>query len=184
MTPTISAFLQAVGPETAAMQDSGIRLKVMRSDFARGNFPHLKSLNYLPTIMALRTAHRDGCAEALLLDPDGRVLECATSNICMISGDTLTTPPLELGLLAGRTRALIMDLAGTTGLQAREAAFDLQDLQAADEVFICGSVKEVVPVIGLDAQPIGTKTPGPKTRCLQQAYRRAALASCSGKDPV
>jgi branched-subunit amino acid aminotransferase/4-amino-4-deoxychorismate lyase len=83
LAPTVSLFVQPLGPETERMQTEGIGLKVMQSEFARGNFPHIKSLNYLTTIMALRAAHRDGCAEALLVGADGHVLECATSNIFM-----------------------------------------------------------------------------------------------------
>lgn len=177
LAPTVSAFVQPLGPEIAHMQNDGIRLKVMHSEFARGNFPQIKSLNYLTTIMALRCAHRDGCAEALLTDTDGHVLECATSNIFMLRAGILSTPPLKLGLLPGRTRGMIMDLAVGLDFQVQETVFTIDTLSAADEIFISGSVKEVVPVIGLDDQQIGDGRPGPVTRTCQETYRRAALGA-------
>ena len=178
--PTVSVFLQALDPALERDQRDGLRLKVMHSEFARGNFPDLKTLNYLTTIMAMRTARAAGCAEALLVDDRGRVLEGATSNVFMINGNRLDTPPLELGLLAGRTRALLLEIAADSGLDCRETPFTVDDLAEADEVFICGSVKEVTPVVGLGDRPIAGGRPGRRTRQLHEEYRRRALLDVAG----
>jgi branched-subunit amino acid aminotransferase/4-amino-4-deoxychorismate lyase len=89
----------------------------------------------------------------------------------------LLTPALELGLLAGRTRAMILDLADRLDHRTSEVAFTVNDLLGAEEVFICGSVKEVVPVISIDGQQIATGRPGQLTLQLQKEYRREALGT-------
>jgi len=171
LAPTVSLMARALGGREAAWQREGIAVLSMPAEFARGNFPSLKTLNSLPTVSALRRARAAGCDEALLVDAEGRVLECATSNVFLVRGRTLVTPPLALGLLAGRTRALVLASAADLGLAVSEAPFRLDDLLAADEAFLCGSVKEVVPVTAVDGRPAGGGRPGPVTRQVQAAYR-------------
>lgn len=180
LTPTVSAYVQPLGPEIAARQRDGIRVIALRSDFSRGNFPGLKTLNYLPTVMALRAARRAGCPEALLCDARGRVLEGATSNVFAVRDGGLATPPLELGLLGGRTRSLVLEAARDLGVPCREAALTASELIAADEAFLCGSVKEIVPVVEIDGEAAGGGRPGPLTRALQTAYRRGVADSLGG----
>ena len=180
LPPTVSIMVQPLGERLAIWHRDGIRVRTMTEDFARGNFPQLKTLNYLPTIMAMRRAHSLGCDEALLIDSDGWVLEGATSNVFMVSKGTLTTPPLSQGLLAGRTRAMVLDLAVECGLITREQPFRPQDLRAADEAFLCGSVKEIVPMVSLDDHPVGAGHPGAITQQLQKKYRRRVVESLDG----
>lgn len=177
LTPTVSLVVRPAGDREAAWQRDGIAVLSMPAAFARGNFPHLKTLNSLPTVTALRRARAAGCDEALLVDAEGRVLEGATSNVFLVRGTALATPPLDLGLLAGRTRALILDLAADLDLTTREEAFTPADLAAADEAFLCGSVKEVVPITAVDGKRAGGGRPGPVTRRIQAAYRGRVLAS-------
>ncbi len=171
LSPTVSLVVRALGGREDGWQRDGIALLSMPAAYARGNFPHLKTLNSLPTVTALRRARAAGCDEALLVDAEGRVLEAATSNVFLVRGRALVTPPLELGLLAGRTRALVLDGAAALGLEVREEAFGPAELAAADEAFLCGSVKEVVPVTAVDGRPAGGGRPGPVTRKVQEAYR-------------
>ncbi len=180
LAPTVSIMIQPLGERLALWHRDGIRVCTMTEDFARGNFPHLKSLNYLPTIMAMRRAHAQGCDEALLIDSDGRVLEGATSNVFMVNNGVLTTPPLSQGLLAGRTRAMVLDLADEFDLTTQEQPFRPLELRSADEAFLCGSVKEIVPMIALDDHAIGAGHPGDITQQLQNKYRRRVVNSLDG----
>jgi branched-subunit amino acid aminotransferase/4-amino-4-deoxychorismate lyase len=143
----------------------------MQSAFARGNFPQIKSLNYLPSIMALRFARARGFDEACLLNRQNKVLECATSNIFLLKGKILRTPSRRLGILPGITRGRILQLAEQQGLKVEEAASELRDLVTADEVFLTGSVKEITPVVGLDEGPVARGQAGEWTRRLQDVYR-------------
>lgn len=177
---TVSAWLQPLPAELAAWQRDGIGIRVARSPFARGNFPQLKTLNTLPAVMALRFAHAEGAQEAILVDRHGKLLEGSTSNLFLVREGSLFTPPARLGLLAGRTRTLVMALAERRGLACHEEACERRDLLTADEVFVCGSVKEIVPAVRADGQAIGDGRPGPVTQALQTEYRQAVRDSLAG----
>lgn len=171
LRPVTFVTARRVGPEIDRWQHEGIRIMTVQSSFARGNFPQMKTLNYLPSIMALRFARASGFQEACLLGRQGQVLEGATSNVFLVSGSSLRTPSARLGLLPGITRDRVMDMARDRGLGVEETASELRDLLLADEVFLTGSVKEIVPVVGIDRSRIAAGEPGPWTRELQKAYR-------------
>jgi branched-subunit amino acid aminotransferase/4-amino-4-deoxychorismate lyase len=108
------------------------------------------------------------------VDAAGIVLEGPTTNIWWRNGDTLSTPSLDLGILAGVTRATVLELAQAAGYAIAEGHFALAELAAADEAFTSSSVREVMPVTELDGRPIA---PGAATAALQAALRRAAGAT-------
>ncbi len=180
LSPTVSVYVVPLDPALARWQSEGVGVLTMSAGFSRGAFPQLKTLNYLTTVTALRLAHADGCHEALLLDADGQVLEGATSNIFLVRDGGLATPPLELGLLAGRTRGILLAAAAEAGLPSREVPFTPAEITAADEAFLCGSVKEIVPIVQVDGKSVGDGTLGPVTRRLQKDYRRDVLDALGG----
>ncbi len=169
-----SVLLITLVPVPAVLPEwhrDGIAAITLDAGFSRGNIPELKTLNTLPAILALREAARAGCSEALLTATDGRLLEGATSNIFLVRDGALATPAVGAGFLAGLTREKILRLAGELGIDAVESDLDRADLAAADEVFVVGSVREVVPVIRTDGHIVGDGTPGPLTRRIQRGYR-------------
>jgi len=178
--PTLSIYLAPLDPDLVLWQRDGIAVRSMRSGFSRGNFPHLKTLNYLTTVTALRLAHASNCREALLVDADDQVLEGATSNIFIVRNGELHTPPLDLGLLAGRTRSTVMSVAKDEGIPIRQIPFTITETCGADEAFLSGSVKEIVPIITVDGRPVGDGEPGPVTRLLQNKYRRGVMDALGG----
>ena len=134
----------------------------------------VKSTSYAVNIAARSEAVRRGADDALLLASDGTVLEGATSNAWWRTGGTLRTPSLDLGILAGVTRTHLLASAADVGLTVEEGSWRLPELLAADEVLLSSSLREVVPVVDVDGQPIGTGVPGPTARMLQAALRAAA----------
>jgi branched-subunit amino acid aminotransferase/4-amino-4-deoxychorismate lyase len=86
----------------------------------------------------------------------------------------LFTPALELGILAGVTRAVILEVAGALGYEVREGAFPVGEVAAAEEAFTSSSVREVMPVTELDGATLGR---GPAADELQAALREAAEAT-------
>jgi len=102
------------------------------------------------------------------------VLEGPVTNIWWRLGGVLYTPALELGILAGVTRATLMEEAAAAGYEVREGAFRLEHLAGAEEAFTSSSVREVMPVVELDGRPVGGGALGPAAQRLQQALRRAA----------
>ena len=135
----------------------------------------VKSTSYAVNMAAEAEAHRRGADDAIFLDRAGNVLECPVSNVWWLYGETLETPSLDLGILAGVTRAEVVRLAGAQGLEVVEGTWGIDRLRGADEVFTSSSVRELMPAIVVDDRPIGTGAPGAVAAGLQDALRTAAL---------
>jgi branched-chain amino acid aminotransferase len=141
--------------------------------------PTAKTGNYLSHVLAIREARAAGAYEALMLDRDGFVTEGTTSNAFAVRGGTVVTPPLAVGILEGVTRGLVLAIARALGVTAREEQLRPRDLEAADEIFITSSVREIVPVTRLGRRPVGSGRPGPVTARLHAAYRERASSGVS-----
>ena len=141
--------------------------------------PQIKSLNYLNNILAKIEGLEAGCVEALMLNHQGEVAECTGENIFIVRDQQLLTPPLEAGILHGITRATVMELARNDGIDVVETTISLDDLYGADECFLTGSAAEVVPVIKVDGNVIGDRTPGPITARLTGLFRQAVQQDAS-----
>jgi 4-amino-4-deoxychorismate lyase len=133
--------------------------------------PGVKSTSYAVNMAAEAEAKRRGADDAVFVDGAGTVLEGPTTNVWWRRGRTLSTPSLDLGILAGVTRATVLELAAETGYAVEEGHYGLTALLAADEAFTSSSVREVMPVTELDGAPIAR---GPAADELQAALRRAA----------
>jgi 4-amino-4-deoxychorismate lyase len=136
--------------------------------------PGVKTISYATNMAAQRAARASGADDAVLVGLGGELLEAPTANLWWRTGQTLHTPSLDLGILAGITRAVVRDLAPTLGLRVLEGVFTAEDLAAADEAFLSSSTRELMPVIEVDGAPIATGHPGPTTADLQAALRRLA----------
>jgi 4-amino-4-deoxychorismate lyase len=134
----------------------------------------VKSTSYAVNMAAWAEARRRGADDALFVAADGSLLEGPVTNIWWRSGSTLCTPALDLGILAGVTRAHLLHLAGEAGLTVEEGWFPLARLLGADEAFTSSSVREIMPVVSVDERPLGDGRPGRAARDLQAALRRDA----------
>lgn len=134
--------------------------------------PRIKSLNYLNNILAKVEAIDVGLLEAVMLNTDGYVAECTGDNIFMVRDGELITPPPEAGILEGITRRFVIEtLCPDLGLRCREALFRLDELLAADEVFLTGSAAEIIAVTQVDETVIGQGREGPVTARLRARFR-------------
>lgn len=136
--------------------------------------PGVKSTSYAVNMAAEAEAKSRGADEAVFVDGDGIVLEGTVTNVWWRRGDTLRTPSLDLGILAGVTRATLIELAPACGYRAEEGAFALGDLLEAEEAFTSSSVREVMPLTEIDGRALGR---GPAAELLQKALRELAAAS-------
>jgi 4-amino-4-deoxychorismate lyase len=134
----------------------------------------VKSTSYAVNMAAEAEAKRRGADDAVFLGSGDIVLEGPVTNVWWRLGEVLYTPALELGILAGVTRATLVEEAAAAGYEVREGVFPLAHLAGAEEAFTSSSVREVMPVVELDDRPIGAGAPGPTAPELQQALRRAA----------
>jgi len=133
--------------------------------------PGTKSVSYATHVAAEAEAKRRGADDAVLVDLDGTVLEGTMTNVWWREGDLLLTPALELGILAGETRAALLALAAAAGYAVETGAFPLSRVLAADEVFTSSSVREVMPVISVDERAYGRRDAADR---LQEALRQLA----------
>ncbi len=137
--------------------------------------PATKSTSYAVNMAAEAEAKRRGADDAVFVDAAGIVLEGPVTNIWWRSGATLFTPSLDLGILAGETRAALLELADGCGCgyAVEEGSYPLADLVGADEAFTSSSVREVMPVVELDGHVLGR---GPAAVDLQAALRGLAAS--------
>jgi 4-amino-4-deoxychorismate lyase len=133
--------------------------------------PGVKSTSYAVNMAAEAEAKRRNADEAIFVDPDDYVLEGTVTNVWWRSEQTLFTPGLDLGILAGVTRATVLELAPRCGFDVKEGAFLLDDVLGADEAFTTSSVREIMPVVEVDGVALGR---GPAADALQEALRNLA----------
>jgi branched-chain amino acid aminotransferase len=128
--------------------------------------PEAKVTDYTPAARAMKKAKAVNAVEAIYISADHLALEATTSNLFAVIKDTLVTP--DQGVLKGITRKAVLGLARTM-MPVAERPLPLNTLYAAEEVFITGTNKGVVPVVQIDDNVIGDGTPGPWTRSLIKA---------------
>ena len=137
--------------------------------------PAVKSLNYLNNIMAKIEAGDAG--EGLMLNEQGYVAECTGDNVFIFKKGELFTPPISAGALGGITRNVVMEIARELGTPFHEVNLTRYDLYTADEFFLTGSAAEIIPVVTLDARPIGTGAPGSLTAKFITRFRELTQAT-------
>ncbi|MBB5211136.1 branched-chain amino acid transaminase [Microbulbifer hydrolyticus] len=125
--------------------------------------------NYINSMLALQEAIRNGCEEALLLDPEGYVAEGSGENFFLVSDGVIYTPELT-SCLDGITRASVIQLASECGYRVVEKRITRDEVYIADEAFFTGTAAEVLPIRMLDGRTIGAGRRGPITKRLQQLY--------------
>ncbi|MCP4714381.1 MAG: branched-chain amino acid aminotransferase [Deltaproteobacteria bacterium] len=130
----------------------------------------LKSLNYLENTLARMEAHARGCDEAIFLNTEGMVAETTISNLFIVQGRKIMTPPVAAGILPGITRAAVLSLCSQQGYDVREILFTSEDLFKAEEVFMTNSVREIMPLVKVDGRAVGDGKPGAVTRRVLQLY--------------
>jgi branched-chain amino acid aminotransferase len=129
----------------------------------------VKSTSYAENVIALRHAHEQGASEAVLANTAGELCEGTGTNVFVVMGGQVLTPPVSSGCLGGITRELVLEW-----FDAREQLLPLSALQHADEVFLTSSTRDVHPVVRAGARV--WSEPGPVSSRLQAQFaERAAL---------
>ena len=174
-SPTVVVIVKphAELPADTYAQGVTIALVSVRRNHPETVNPLIKSNNLLNNALAMQEAYRRGAAEALMKNTRDEICECAMSNIFVVTGGTLRTPPATAGLLAGVTRAFVLELAAKTGIRALEETLRECDVMAADEVFFTSTTREIVPVVRVDDHVVGAGRPGPVTQRLRAAFAEA-----------
>jgi len=136
----------------------------------------IKTVQLLPNALAKQQALNAGANDAIFVSKEGIVREGTASNLFIATPDGLLTHPLTPNILPGITRAVLIDLCRNQGISVQEAFFDQDALLRANEVFLTGTVTEVLPVSRVNGQAIADGKPGPWSRKLLEMLRQAAGA--------
>jgi len=130
-------------------------IKAISTEDIRWQRCDIKSLNLLGNILAKETAIKAGCQDALLVNHDGYITESTSASVMMIKGKVLYTASLKENILPSVTREKVLGIATTTDLTITESAFTVENALACDELFLCGTTTEIMPIVALDHQCIG-----------------------------
>lgn len=134
----------------------------------------LKTTALLANVLAKQRAAEAGAFECWMVDAEGRVTEGASSNAWIVEGGRARTRPPGTSVLAGITRAAVIEAAAAEGIPVEERAFTPAEARAADEAFLTSTSSFVVPVVEIDGEPAGGGRPGAVTRRLAAAYAARA----------
>jgi len=132
--------------------------------------PRVKSLNYLPHVLAKMEGINAGADEVLMLDAAGHVAEGSGCNLFIVKKGVVKTPPPYSGILKGVTRDAVMELVLEAGYRLEETLLNRYDVYTADEAFFTGTAAELIAIREVDARSIGTELPGPITRDLHARF--------------
>ena len=130
-----------------------------------------KTLNFLTNYLIKKDAVKKGFHDALVLNTNSHVAECAVSNIFIVEKNSVITSSLKANILPGITRKIILELCKENNIHASEELFSIKRVLRADEVFITNSLMEVMPVSKIDTQSIGRLIPGAITKLLHDKYK-------------
>ena len=131
--------------------------------------PRINSLSKHNCIAACIEAEKMGVDEGLMLDPNGNVSTCNSTNFFMISNKEVWTSNGEY-CLNGVTRSTVIDICKRNEIPIKEREFSVQDVHNADEVFVTGTFAGIIPVVSVDGVVISSGTRGALTHQLQTWY--------------
>jgi len=175
-TPTVVIIVRAHREMPPSIWHDGVHIvvtSVMRNH-PKSVDPSIKSNNLLNNVLAMQEAVRQQAYEAILLNHRGELAECSQSNLFAVRNGEVLTPPLDAGLLEGVTRNLIFEVGADIGVPVQETVLTETDLPELDELFITSTTREIVPVVRVGTQPIGTGRPGPIAARLLRRFQELA----------
>jgi branched-chain amino acid aminotransferase len=182
-TPTVIVTVTPLPSFHAEIYEKGLRAHVPRGRRnPRAATAGVKTLSYTDAIVGLLEAQERGADEALFLDVDEHCSEASASNLFVWTGATLVTPPASCGALPGITRATVMQLATTLGIEAIERPCTIDELLAAEEAFLTSSLRGIAPLVRVDGHAVGPGIPGPLTRRLTAAHAEQLERETTGNE--
>src|SRR5260221_1573438 len=126
--------------------------------------------NYLNSQLIKIEAIKAGFSEGIALDVFGYVSEGSGANVFMVKNRDVYTPPFTSSILAGVTRSTVMTIVKEKGYRLIESPVSRELLTIADELFFTGTAAEITPIRSVDRLPVGSGSPGPITKVVQEAF--------------
>lgn len=137
-----------------------------------------KTLAYLPRLMALKDAADRKCNESLWFTTENMLAEGSICNVFLVRNGVLRTPPLNTPVLPGTVRNCMIELAEQASIAVEERPLDINELLGSQEVFLTGSVLEIMPVTAIERHTVGGGVPGDMTLKLTGLYRELIEKEC------
>lgn len=177
--PTVLISASPLQPYPGHLYRGGMRVticpyKISRTDPLAGH----KTLAWLPRLLAMKDASDRSCNESLWFTSDNLLAEASAANVFIVAAGAVLTPPIDTPILPGITRQAVIELAAEAGLSIEEKNIDINALLAADEVFLTGSVMEIMPVTSIEKHMVGDGAVGPVTSKLTELYRELVAREC------
>jgi len=167
--PTLLVTIEKAKSLPESVVERGV--KIISSEDIRWSRCDVKTTALLPNVLKKQLALEQGAYEVVFIGPDNKVRECSHCNIFMYR-DGLVTPPESQHILSGITRKVILEIAERLKIKSLQVDFGLEALKSASEVFVTGSLSEIVPVVEIDDSVAGNGRPGPITKLLIEEYRK------------
>ncbi|NND58778.1 MAG: D-amino acid aminotransferase [Gammaproteobacteria bacterium] len=168
LEPTVLVYCAPLPQMSPHLRRDGVSA-IVREDIRWGRCD-IKSTSLLGNVLLRQQAVTHDAAETFLHDGQNIIEGSASSLFAVIDGQILT-PPDGHEILPGTTRDLVLELAREAGLPARFAHIALDDFRRADEIWVCSSVREVLPVTRLDGVEVGNGRPGPRYREIDELFQ-------------
>ncbi len=153
--------LATAAPDLRRSREQGVRVVTLDRGYSSDvavTSPWLlqgaKYTSYAVNMAALREARSRGADDVIFISTDGYVLEGPTASVVLRSGDTLVTPATDQGILAGTTQAEVFACAAARGLPAEARPVTVAELEHAEQVWLCSSVRLCAPVRSLDGREL------------------------------
>jgi D-alanine transaminase len=175
--PSVVATARALNYEknqqTAA---KGIKVATMPEN--RWPRVDIKSVSLLPNVLAKQEAREKGAYEAWYVDGDGFVTEGASSNAWIVTKEgRVVTRSADRGILAGITRAVLMEVMDALQIRLEERPFTPAEAYEAAEAFVTSASQIVMPVVAVDGRIVGNGQPGGIAKRLREEFHRFSAFS-------
>jgi len=156
--------LEPFAAPPAEMYERGVKVGLVN---ARREQPLAKNSQFIERRREIEATHADGCYEYLLCNGEGRILEGTSSNFYAVLEGTLRTSPE--GVLHGIARGILLDVAADV-LPVRLEPIRRDDLPRITEAMLTSASRGIVPIVQIEAAPVGGGVPGPIYRQLRAHY--------------
>jgi len=140
-----------------------------------------KTTSYFPRMLALKIAHKKRAAEALWFTTNNHLAEGCVSNVFLIKDSTLYTPPLKTPVLPGIARKTVCRLAQENSINLVEKDLIIDDVLAADEIFLTNVIMQVLPVVSVENHIVGSGKVGPMAKQIRKKFQELIEKQCLGK---
>jgi len=165
--PTVFAMVSPMKPPGEVLRAQGVRAVSMQD--MRWLHCDIKSVSLLGNVLAKQTAIDAGVDEVIQFRDDF-MTEGAACNVWMVEGGTVFGAPIDNQVLEGIRYGLFQELCEQSELPFKLEPLSRERVMRADELLVSSATREVLPVVELDAKPVGAGKPGPVFARLRQAY--------------